>query len=428
MPSRNAMFSGRHSHNNKVEGFYQVPNPGYPVLSDLMSAGGYFTAIRGKVAHSTPYHPYKWDLVINDDEGGKADKKNAASYGASTRQGIEQAKKASKPFYLNINVSDPHKPFHAEGRDGKTIPDTNVPSRVFTPEEIPVPGFLPDDPVVRKELAHYYSSVRRADDCVAEVLKALEESGQAKNTVVIFLSDHGMPLPFAKTQLYHHSTWTPLIVRWFGVTKPGTVDSRHMIAGVDILPTFLEIAGIAQPKGIDGRSFAPLLRGQKQSDREMVFKEHNENSGGHRNPMRAVQTKEFLYLFNPWSNGTRVMGTATAGTHTYRRMKELARTDPKIAARVKLADHRVPEEFYNISRDPDALTNLITDQKSQKEIKRLRSALAEWMKKTGDPLLPVFERRDDEVFRENYINQLQKESDERRFEKTGKKRAARRDD
>ena len=58
MPSRNVLFSGRYPHNNRVEGFYQVPDPGYPVMSDLMKAGGYYTGIRGKVSHSTPYSPY----------------------------------------------------------------------------------------------------------------------------------------------------------------------------------------------------------------------------------------------------------------------------------------------------------------------------------------------------------------------------------
>jgi N-sulfoglucosamine sulfohydrolase len=92
--------------------------------------------------------------------------KNAASWGRAAKRGMDAAKAAGKPFCLLMNIADPHKPFYAEGNKGQTVPDENVPSQVFTPEEIPVPGFLPDDPVVRKELAHYYSSVRRADDCV----------------------------------------------------------------------------------------------------------------------------------------------------------------------------------------------------------------------------------------------------------------------
>jgi N-sulfoglucosamine sulfohydrolase len=410
------MLSGRYPHNNRVEGFYQVRNPGYPVMADLMKGGGYFTAIRGKVAHSTPYNPYPaWDLVLDAlPDGSRAHPKNARSYGVSTRQAIEAAKKEEKPFFLIVNVADPHKPFHAQAKNGNTIPDANVPSHVFKPEEVPVPGFLPDDPVIRKELAHYYSSVRRADDCVGAVLEALRDSGEDDRTVVIFLSDHGMPLPFAKTQLYHHSTRTPWIVRWPGVVKPGAVDDRHMISGVDFTPTVLDITGIPHPSGLDGRSFLPLLKGESQDGRDMVFKEYNENSGGNRSPMRAVETRTHLYIFNPWSNGKRVMATATAGTPTYRRMKVLARTDPKIAARVELFAHRVPEEAFNVARDPDALTNLIDDPSSQEEINRLRAALEAWMKRTGDPMLETFQHRDDPAARETYMAAAEKEAAQHR--------------
>jgi N-sulfoglucosamine sulfohydrolase len=229
----------------------------------------------------------------------------------------------------------------------------------------------------------------------------------------MFLSDHGMPLPFAKTQLYHHSTRTPWIVRWPGVTKAGAVDDRHMISAVDFLPTVLDLTGLAPPKGLDGRSFLPLLKGQVQDGRDMVFKEYNENAGGNRSPMRAVQTRTHLYLFNPWSNGKRVMATATAGTPTFRRMRELAKTDPKIAARVELIQHRVLEEAYDIARDPDALTNLINDPSSQKEIDRLRAALAAWMKETGDPMLEVFQKRHDPAMREAYMARVTREAAER---------------
>jgi N-sulfoglucosamine sulfohydrolase len=314
---------------------------------------------------------------------------------------------------MNVNIADPHKPFYAEGRRGITIPDKNVPTRVFTPEEVPVPGFLPDDPAVRKELSHYYSSVRRADDAFAEIMKALKESGEEENTVVIFLSDHGMPLPFAKTQVYHHSTHTPLIIRWPSVTRANSVDDRHMVSAVDLLPTMLDLVGAQYPKGLDGRSFLPLLKGKKQENRDMVFTHHNENSGGHRNPMRAVETKEFLYIFNPWSNSKRKMASATTGTPTYSRMEELAKTDPKIAARLDLLDHRVLEEFYNVAKDPDCLTNLISDPKSQKEIARLRQEMEAWMKRTHDPLLESFQKRSDPSIREAYMQMVERESAER---------------
>jgi N-sulfoglucosamine sulfohydrolase len=415
MPSRNVMWSGRYPHNNGVEGFYQVPNPGYPVLVDLVKQAGYFAAIRHKVSHSTPYHPYAWDLVLDTlPDGTRAHVKDPVSYGVSTARGIQAAKEAGKPFCLMINIADPHKPFHAESGRGETIPDPHTPSRVFTPDEVPIPGFLFEDAVVSKELAHYYSSVRRADDGVGQILRALDESGQADNTLVMFLSDHGMPLPFAKTQLYHHSTHTPLIFRWPSVIPPQSADDRHMVSAVDFLPTLLDVLDIPHPPGFDGRSFAPLLQGGQQDGRDLVVKEYNENAGGSRDPMRAIQTKQMLYLFNPWSNGTRVMATATTGTPTYRRMAELAQTDEQIAARHALYRHRVVEELYDIQRDPDCLVNLIDVPEHQPELARLRKSLEDWMEKTNDPMLDVFRSRDDPAVREAYVQQKRNESDERR--------------
>jgi N-sulfoglucosamine sulfohydrolase len=414
MPSRNALYSGRYPHNNHVEGFYQVENPGYPVMADLMKSAGYFTAIRHKVGHSTPYSPYPaWDMVLDRNPGGTPpDARDPASYKTTTAKGIAAAKAAGKPFCLVMNTADPHKPFYSEGR-GKKEKDPNQPSKVFKPNEVPIPGYLFDDPVVRTEMAHYFSSVRRADDSVGAVLEALDESGQAERTIVIFLSDHGMGMPFVKTQLYHRSTQTPLIVRWPGVTKAGAIDREHLVSAVDFLPTLLDIVGAAHPEGLDGRSFEPLLQGQPQKDRQYAIKEYNENSGGFRDPMRGVESKRFLYLFNPWSNGERRMRTATQGTFTYARMQQLAKTDKEMAKRLDAFDHRVLEELYDVEKDPDCLKNLIDDPSHKNDVAELRKVLEQWMVKTGDPLLDVFRQRDDVAFREAYMKKVEKESTDR---------------
>ncbi|MES2696283.1 MAG: sulfatase [Verrucomicrobiota bacterium] len=418
MPSRNVMFSGRYPHNNKVEGFYMIPNPGYPVMSDLMKAAGYFMGIRHKVSHSTPYSPYPaWDVILDTYPDGKpAHLKSAEAYYATTKHGLSLAKKAGKPFCLNINIADPHKPFYNE----PTPNAPHVPSRVFTAKEVPVPGFLMDDMKVREELARYYSSVRRADDCLGQVLKALKESGEDERTVIFFLSDHGMPLPFAKTQLYFHSTRTPWMIRWPGVTKAGAVDDKHIVSGVDLLPTLLDIVGVKHPAGMDGRSFAPVLRGQVQDGRDYMVAEYNENSGGFRHPMRTIITKEYAYIFNPWSNGTRVMATATKGTATYRRMQELAKTDPKMAERLKFFDCRVPEEFYNYAKDEDALENLIASPQHAAQRDRLIKMLEDWMVKTNDPMVSVFRNRGDLKAREAYMKEVEEEAAERNGTKVKK--------
>jgi len=160
-PSRNVMFSGKYPHTNKVEGFYQVDKPGWKHFCDMVQGAGYYAAIRGKVSHSSPYQPYGWDQINGKETGD--DMKNAQSFYDTTASAITAAKKAGKPFFINVNISDPHKPFYTGG-------EKNKPSHTFTADEVPVPGFLPDHPVIRAELVQYYDSVRRADDCAGKIL------------------------------------------------------------------------------------------------------------------------------------------------------------------------------------------------------------------------------------------------------------------
>ena len=262
-------------------------------------------------------------------------------------------------------------------------------------------------------------------------MKALEESALLNSTVVFFLSDHGMPLPFAKTQLYHHSTNTPLIVSWPGVTKPGSVNDSFMVSAIDLLPTFLSIAEIKNPdspnelgsRGIQGSSFLPIIKGSSKSPVSgVIFKEYNENSGGVRNPMRGVQTTQYLYLFNPWSNGKRTMATATNGTATWKRMLVLASKNEAIRKRVNVMRYRTVEELYNTNNDPDCLHNLAESREHQKTIKDLRQALHDWMKATGDHAITAFAGRNDPEKMESYVKTVQDESDLRRKNKRKKKR------
>jgi len=99
---------------------------------------------------------------------------------------------------------------------------------------MPVEGCHTDHPDVRFEQAGYFSSVRRCDDVVDRIVKLLEDRKLTENTMIIFLSDHGMAVPSAKSNCYVQSTRTPFIVRWDGHIHPGQVDSDHMISSMDI--------------------------------------------------------------------------------------------------------------------------------------------------------------------------------------------------
>jgi N-sulfoglucosamine sulfohydrolase len=109
--------------------------------------------------------------------------------------------------------------------------------------------------------------------------------------------------------------------------------------------------------------------------------------------MRCVQNQRFGYIFNPWSDGRRVFRNESQAGLTFNAMKAAAGTNDSVAARVKLFQYRLVEEFYDFKNDPDALHNLIDDPTYKQEIQSMRDALLEWMRKTGDPAREAFENR-----------------------------------
>ncbi len=393
-PSRSALMTGRYPHRNGAEGFEPI-DTSVPTLQEQLHEGGYLNGILGKVTHLAPREKFKWDMVRDFEELGNG--RNPQLYHKYARGFFEQAADQGRPFFLMANSHDPHRPFYGSDQEQKSfagvLKDIPAPSRLYKGEDIEVPGFLPDLPDVRKEIAQYYCSVRRCDDTVGEVLRALRESGQAENTLVMFLSDNGMALPFAKTNCYLHSTRTPWIAVWPSKVKPGMVDDQHFISGIDFMATALDAAGLPAPKGMDGSSFLPVLSGKQQPERDKVFTQFHETSGRNRYPMRCVQNQRFGYIFNPWSDGQRVFRNESQAGLTFNAMKAAAQTDDSVAARVKFFQYRVVEEFYDFQKDPNALHNLIGEPNYKKEIDAMRKELLAWMKKTGDPALEAFENR-----------------------------------
>ena len=261
-----------------------------------------------------------------------------------------------------------------------------------------VPGFLPDLPGVRKEISYYQNSARRLDDTFGKTMQALKESGYEDNTLVMFLSDNGIAVPFAKCNVYLASTLTPWIVRWPGKVKPNTADRTHFISGVDFLPTILEATGVKGLGKLDGVSFVPLLEGKSQAGRDMVFTQIDSKAGGAAIPMRCVQDGKYGYIFNAWSDGAYWYRNSNEGM-SMKAMNVAAKTDKRIAERVKMFRYRVLEELYDMERDPDCLVNLIDNPAYKKACDRLCGEMAAWMKRTSDPLLAAFENRYDETAR-----------------------------
>ena len=283
-PSRTAIMTGLYPHRSGAEGFHNV-RPEVETLGEHLRRAGYTTAILGKVPHQTPVAQFGWDLAIDADDLNRG--RHPGKYHDAALDFMRRAEGEGKPFFLMANTHDPHRPFAGGLRDsGYKV--AARPSRIYLPEEVQLPAFLPDIEPVRREFAEYCNSARRADDFIGAMLQAIEEAGVADRTLVMFLSDNGLSMPSAKTNCYLQSTRTPWIARWPGVIEPGRVDTSHLINGIDFTPTALDVAGAPPLPGIDGRSFLPLLRGETQAGRDWLFTQYHETTPMRRYPMRAA--------------------------------------------------------------------------------------------------------------------------------------------
>ncbi|MDM8005827.1 MAG: sulfatase [Phycisphaerae bacterium] len=392
-PSRSVLMTGRYPHRNGAKGFEPIRTD-VPTLQESLRAAGYLNGIMAKVGHLAPGEKFCWDTIVPAEELGNG--RDPELYYKHARSFFERARNENRPFFLMANSQDPHRPFAGSEQEANRANrrlragQAAAVGRTYKPQEVVVPGFLPDLPDIRTELAQYFTSVHRCDQTVGKILKALKESGLEQSTLVMFLSDNGMSLPFSKTNCYPASTRTPWIVRWPGKVKPGTVDKGHFISGIDFTPTILEATGLKSIEGVDGRSFVGLLRGEKDESRGGVFTLFFQTSGRNDYPMRAFQTRKYVYIWNPWSDGKTVFKNEPQAGLTFKAMQEAARTDPAIAARVRLFLYRVPEEFYDVETDPNALQNLIDDPALKDKVARFRQELSRQMTATDDPLAERF--------------------------------------
>lgn len=394
-PCRSVLMTGRYPHRNGALGFQPI-NPDVPTLTESLRTAGYFNGIMGKVGHLAPRSKFCWDFVADKDEIGPG--RDPGLYYKHSRAFLGQVRSADKPFFLMANSHDPHRPFPGSAQEAERMKRGNMKfpkaSRYYKAEEVEVPGFLPDGiPDIRQEIAQYYSGVHRCDEIVGDVLRALKETGFEEDTLVILLSDNGMAFPYAKTNCYQRSTQTPFIARWPGRVKPNSVNRDDLVSGIDIMPTVLEAAGVELVRGMDGRSFLSLARGEKQEERDRVFTFITRTAGRNDYPMRCVRTKEFSYIFNAWSDGQTVFKNESQSGLTFKAMQAAAEHDEKVAARVKFFQYRVPEEFYDLQADSYELNNLIDAPEHKSTIDRMRAELLQMMMSTKDPMLEEFKKK-----------------------------------
>ena len=219
--------------------------------------------------------------------------------------------------------------------------------------------------------AAYAAMVESVDDSVGSVLAKLDELQLSDNTVVLFFSDNGgyqgatrnLPLRGGKGMLYEGGIREPMIVKWPGVTRPGSRCDEPVI-GVDYYPTLLEIAGAKRPQGytLDGLSFAPCLRDAAATlDRDAIF----------------------------WHFPAYLQGNPARDGRGCREPNRPFRTTPGGA--IRMSDWKLIEffedgglELYNLKDDLAESTNLASANPGK--VKELHNAMLAWRQRVNAPV------------------------------------------
>lgn len=287
-----------------------------------------------------------------------------------------------KPFCFWMGFKEPHRAYELNSgvRLGKNLKDVKV------------PAYLPDNETVRGDLLDYSIEVEWGDKQVGRALEILKESGELDNTLVIVTSDHGMPFPRVKGQIYEDGYHLPLAMRWGARIKPGRVVD-DFINVRDFAPTYLELAGLQPHQQMSGRSLAGILRSEKsgwvEADRNvmLVGKERHDVGRPHDwgYPVRAIRTTEFFFSHNyhperwPACNPETGLGNCDNGpTKSW----IVAESGPFYALSFGM---RPEQELYRLTDDPECMKNLAKDPKYADTMKQLRDRMEKMLVEEKDP-------------------------------------------
>ncbi len=360
-PSRSSILTGRYPHSTHAEDLHDPLPADQKTIARYLRSEGYYCASIGKW-HLGDSERRNWHQVIE-------------CLGAETAEQAVQVLRdvpGEQAFFLWVASTDPHRPYQLD-----TI------AQPHRPEDVIVPPYLPDHPKIRKELALYYDEISRFDQCVGAVRRALEESGRLEHTVIVYLSDNGMPFPRAKTTLYDSGIRTPLIVRWPGKVRPGSVQ-RNLFSVVDLSPTLLAIAGVEQ-ESMQGHDMTAMWLDSDAVGRDVVFAEANWHD--FEKFTRAARTSQYKLIRNYYWDVPLWNSVDSINSMTWQGLMEVRQAGKLTAAQKFLFQPQRPfEEFYDLRSDPHELHNVVNDPKHAAALAQLRTELDNWRVDTIDTM------------------------------------------
>lgn len=400
-PSRAIVLTGRHAWQNEAAGNHMAYFPAkLKSWPEVLAEKGWHMGITGK----------GWGPGIAHDAGGKPRaitgrpfnqrkaKPPAAGMGnndyAANFIDFLDATPKDAPWCFWYGCTEPHRGYEFQSgvkKGGKQLSDISR-----------VPGYWPDDEIVRHDMLDYALEVEHADDHLGRMIAELEKRGLLDGTLIIVTSDHGMPFPRCKGYAYEDSNHVPLAVRFPGGLKaPGRV-SDDFVSFIDVAPTILDYAGIPPQDGgmlpITGRSWRPIFESDKSGrvvaarDHALLGKERTDVGRPHDwgYPIRGIVTDTHLFLKNyeptRWPAGNPETGyTDTDGSPTKTLLLELGRKDRADMFWRLNFGMRPAEELYDLVADVHCVRNLADEPMHRQRVRQLTTRMETELKAQDDP-------------------------------------------
>ena len=364
-PSRAALITGMYASaigaNNMrtssadrvgLPNYEAVPPPAVRPFAEYLRAAGYYATNNAK----TDYQ-FQAPLTAWDENGREAHWRN---------------RPPGMPFFSVFNLETTH--------ESQVWDRANDPV-VVPPERVLLPLYYPDTPAIRRDVARVYSNVAVMDRQVGELLAELDEAGLADETIVIFYSDNGGPLPRGKRELLDSGLHVPFLMRFPGNAHAGSVVD-DLVAFVDIPATILSLAGVPVPRHMQGR---PFWGDQKAAPRGFIFAARD-RMDEEVDAVRAVRDRRFKYIRNYRPDQPRYQDIdyrkQMAAMQDILRRRDEGRLDP--AQALWFQPTKPPEELYDTESDPHEVRDLAGDPAHRPHLERLRAALDGWLLEIGD--------------------------------------------
>jgi len=393
-PSRASILTGRNPWQLEEAANHQSHFPAkFKAFTESLSDAGVYVGSHGKFwgpgdAKTADGKPRTWGM---SGKGGMkaANNKGGDDNGAAFRSFLD-ARPQGKPFFYWFGSKNPHRPYKLDSgiAAGKQPGDIEH-----------VPAYWPDNDTVRRDMLDYAIEIEAYDREVGSLLKVLEETGEAKNTLVIVTSDHGMPFPRVKGHNYQLSNHVPLVAR----VPQGAAQSGQKVADfisfADLAPTMLEWFGVSHNASgmspITGHSFCDLLRGKSQRERSFAIlgRERNDvwarpgTEAGLGYPVRGLREGNFLYLHNfaadRWPCGNVELGLLdTDGSPTKSLIHDLSQGNRFWEF---CFGKRPAVELFDVASDPDCVKNLAADMSYRDTVTKMHDKLVAELKRQSDP-------------------------------------------